>query len=172
VSESGVPWLTPPDAGPSAGELADWAGRAAIQHRSQGFHCSEAVLRAAAEALGIRLPDALLRSSTGFGGGGGNFGDRCGALNSGALLISYLYGRVDPTDDDMLVNRLVCELHRRFEGEMGSTQCAVLRKAVVQADAGGSCAPVFEAGARIVVQLLGEKDSLPEGLAGGVSRLV
>jgi C_GCAxxG_C_C family probable redox protein len=73
---------------------------------------------------------------TGFGGGGGHFGDTCGALVGAMAALGAVYGRRDlPTDpraarEEMhgepglyrLFNQLPNEFKRRF----GSTQCRML----------------------------------------------
>lgn len=141
-------------------ELAEWAGRRANQYRQIEFHCSESVLRAASEALGIKLSDEMLRTSTGFRGGGGGYGDRCGALNSGAMLISYLYGRVLPTEDNTCPSELTYALHERFEEQLGGTKCSVLMNVYFKLSTDDSCEIVYAAGARLAVQLLGEASQI------------
>ncbi len=141
-------------------ELANWAGERANQFRLEGFHCSESVLRAAAIAIGVELPEALLRVSTGFRGGGGGYGDRCGALNSGAMLISFLYGRVRATEDNTCASELTKILHQRFDEELGATRCSLLNRVYSKQVSDGSCSIVYAAGARIVVKLLGEASQL------------
>jgi C_GCAxxG_C_C family probable redox protein len=137
-------------------ELANWAGERANQFRLEGFHCSESVLRAAALAIGVDLSDEMLRVSTGFRGGGGGYGDRCGALNSGAMLISYLYGRTKATEDNTCASELTKMLHQRFDEELGATRCSLLNRVYSKQVPDGSCSMVYHAGAKMVVKLLGE----------------
>ena len=82
------------------------------------------------------LPHEAMRLMTGFGGGGGQFGDTCGALAGALAALGAVYGRRQiPTDrktgrEQMygepglyrIFNRLPNEFQRRF----GSTQCRVL----------------------------------------------
>jgi C_GCAxxG_C_C family probable redox protein len=137
-------------------QLANWAGDRANQFRVEGFHCSESVLRAAALAIGVDLSDEMLRVSTGFRGGGGGYGDRCGALNSGAMLISYLYGRTKASEDNTCASELTKLLHQRFDDELGATRCSLLNRVYSKQVPDGSCSTVYWAGARLVIKLLGE----------------
>lgn len=150
------PTNLPDTSGMTLDELADRAGERANQFRLEGYHCSEAVLRAAALAVGVELSDEMLRVSTGFRGGGGGYGDRCGALNSGAMLISLLYGRVSATQDNTCASELTKALHQRFEEALGATRCSLLNRVYSKQVPDGSCSIVYAAGARLVVKLLGE----------------
>ncbi len=141
-------------------ELSKWAGDRANAFRLEGFHCSEAVLRAASLATGVEMPDVMLRTSTGFRGGGGGYGDRCGALNSGAMLSSFLYGRLKATEDNTCASELTKLLHQRFDEELGATRCSLLNRVYSKQVPDGSCSIVYAAGARIVVKLLGEAPRL------------
>lgn len=131
------------------------AGEQAEQFRLQGFHCSEAVLRGAAAALNLQLNETLLRVSTGFRGGGGGYGDRCGALEAGAMLIGWIFGRVRPEEDNSCASGLVHWLHERFATELGSTTCSVLKPlAHEQWSEDFSCGPVYRKGAELAVQAI------------------
>lgn len=82
------------------------------------------------------LPHETMCVMTGFGGGGGHFGDTCGALVGAMAALGAVYGRRDiPTDSKSakeelygtpglyrLFNRLPNEFKKRF----GSTQCRLL----------------------------------------------
>ena len=154
-------WTPPPDRNTmTLDDLARWAGERANAFRVEGFHCSEAVLRAAALAIGVDMPDVMLRTSTGFRGGGGGYGDRCGALNSGAMLISFLYGRLKATEDNTCASELTKLLHARFDEELGATRCSLLNRVYSKQVPDGSCSIVYAAGARLVVRLLGEAPRL------------
>lgn len=130
-------------------------------YRLQGFHCSESSLRACAEVLGIRLSEDILRVSSGFRGGGGGYGDRCGVTEAGILLISYRYGRTDPRADVSDYSYLIRLLHERFNQELGSYYCRVLRPfAYYLSGEAQNCSHVYRQGARIVTQLMLEADRL------------
>lgn len=141
-------------------ELANWAGERANRFRLEGFHCSESVLRAVALAIGLELSDEMLRVSTGFRGGGGGYGDRCGALNSGAMIISLLYGRTKATEDNTCASELTKILHQRFADELGATQCALLNRVYSKQVPDGSCSIVYDAGSKIIIKLLGQADQI------------
>jgi C_GCAxxG_C_C family probable redox protein len=73
---------------------------------------------------------------TGFGGGGGHFGDTCGALVGAMAALGAVYGRREvPTDakaarEDLHGNpglyRLFNQLPNIFKQRFGSTQCRLL----------------------------------------------
>jgi len=131
------------------------AGDRAEQFRRRGFHCSEAVLRGAAVALGLRPEEALLRASTGLRGGGGGYGDRCGALEAGAMLIGWIFGRRQPEEDNSCASTLVHWLHEQFVRELGSTSCRILKPlAHEQWSNDFSCGPVYRRGAELAVQAI------------------
>ncbi|MDR7434862.1 MAG: C-GCAxxG-C-C family protein [Armatimonadota bacterium] len=131
------------------------AGERAEGFRQQGFHCSEAVLRGVAAALEIPLDQSLLRASTGLRGGGGGYGDRCGALEAGAMLIGFLFGRVVPEEDNSCASRLVWYLHDRFQRELGSTLCRFLKPmAHLHWSQDFSCGPVYRKGAELAAEII------------------
>lgn len=58
-------------------ELVQRAGELAMYYyREKGFHCPEATIRACSDALDLRMPEDVIRSASGFMGGGGGMGDR------------------------------------------------------------------------------------------------
>ncbi|MEW6333344.1 MAG: C-GCAxxG-C-C family protein [Thermodesulfobacteriota bacterium] len=130
-------------------------------YRLQGFHCSESAIRACADVLQVTLPEDVLRISSGFRGGGGGYGDRCGVVEAGIMLISHLYGRTDPEVDVSGYSYLIRILHERFNKEMGSYYCRVLRPfAYYLSGEAQNCSHVYKKGAEIVIGLLLEADQL------------
>ena len=101
-----------------------------------GLNCAESVFEAVLSQIDTGLPHEIMCVMTGFGGGGGHFGDTCGALVGAMAALGAVYGRREvPTDaraarEELhgtpglyrLFNRLPNEFKQRF----GSTQCRLL----------------------------------------------
>ena len=101
-----------------------------------GLNCAESVFAAFISVIDTGLPHETMCTMTGFGGGGGQFGDTCGALAGALAALGAVYGRREIPPDSKtgreqmhgqpglyrVFNRLPNEFQRRF----GSTQCRVL----------------------------------------------
>jgi len=92
------------------------------------FNCAESVLRGVCFAQEIELPDIAKKMATPFGGGIGRSEDLCGALAGGVLAIGADIGRASADEDRLRSYDAAGELHKRFLGAFGSTQCKVLNK--------------------------------------------
>ena len=80
----------------------------------------------------------------------------CGALSGGVLAIGGLLGRQDPDTDDSEAYALAEEFRTRFLAAMGDTQCAPLREAVEEPGGPGTCAPLVEETAAILLDVLND----------------
>jgi C_GCAxxG_C_C family probable redox protein len=130
-------------------------------YRQMGYHCSESCIRACAEILGLKLPEEVLRIASAFRGGGGGYGDRCGMVEAGMMLIAYRYGRIDPKVDVSDYSYLIRILHDRFLRELGSFDCRVLKPfAYHLSGEAQNCSYTYKKGAGIVMKLLLEADQL------------
>lgn len=131
------------------------------EHRLMGYHCSESCIRACSEVLDIKLPEEILKISSAFRGGGGGYGDRCGMLEAGMILISYLYGRTDPKVDVSDYSYLIRILHDRFLAELGGIHCRILKPfAYYLSGEAQNCSHVYKKGAEIVMEVLLEADRI------------
>lgn len=95
----------------------------AVARHTEGFNCSQSVLAAFAEELGLPLPTAL-RLASPFGGGVGRRGEICGAA-SGALLalgLRFDSGTADKERKEATYV-LAAEFLRRFEAATGHLLC-------------------------------------------------
>jgi len=145
-------------------ELENIAAEKCEAYRKQGFHCSESSLRAVAETLDIEISEDFKRISSGFRGGGGGYMERCGIVEVGIMLISYLYGRTDPTVDEGQYSYLVRVLHERFIRELGSYTCRQLLPWSRANTAECNCSIIYDKGARILTRLLLDAPELLENM--------
>jgi C_GCAxxG_C_C family probable redox protein len=136
------------------------AGDRCDYYRLQEYHCSEATIRAVSETLNVDLSDEILKVASGFRGGGGGYKERCGVLEAGIILISYLYGRTRPEEDAFSYSYLIRMLHDRFLKELGSYNCRVLRSFSQCHTDDHSCALTYRNGAMVITRLLLEADQL------------
>ena len=74
-------------------------GTKAKELMKKKFHCSQAVLSAGQEKLGISSPEVVKAVGL-YGGGISGTGEVCGALLGGIALISSLYSRADLEDKE------------------------------------------------------------------------
>jgi C_GCAxxG_C_C family probable redox protein len=90
----------------------------------QGFSCSQAVLAAFCDAIGLDREKAL-KVAQPFGGGMASLGMTCGAVTGAMLAIGLKYGRTRPEDEaaKQKTYRLVRELLQRFRDRHGSIVC-------------------------------------------------
>jgi C_GCAxxG_C_C family probable redox protein len=99
----------------------------AVQSFRQGFSCSQAVLAAFGESLGLARERAL-QISQAFGGGMARLGLTCGAVTGALMAVGLKYGRTRPEDEAAKEKTyaLVRELIRKFETRHGSIVCREL----------------------------------------------
>lgn len=64
---------------------------------AQGYNCSQSVIAAWADEIGLDRQTALLVSS-GFGGGMGRLREVCGAVSGAFMVLSYKFGSTDVSD--------------------------------------------------------------------------
>jgi C_GCAxxG_C_C family probable redox protein len=94
---------------------------------NEGGNCSQAVLYAFAEELGLDETMAI-KLASGFGGGIGCSGGVCGALTGAVLAMGLMTGNADVTDktakaETYRKTRLLCE---EFKLRAGSMECREL----------------------------------------------
>ena len=72
--------------------IAKVKARAKANFRT-GLNCAESVFEAVLSQIDTGLPHEIMCVMTGFGGGGGHFGDTCGALVGAMAALGAVYGR-------------------------------------------------------------------------------
>lgn len=90
-------------------------------YRSGKYHCAEAVLAAIRNHFRPDLPEEVLQSVSGFGGGSGA-GCICGAVSGGTVGLGLVL-----REDKKLVSHLTRELHAWFKERYGVTCCKTIR---------------------------------------------
>ena len=93
----------------------------------QGYACSQSVLMAYADDLGLNMETAKKVSST-FGAGMGRLRKTCGALTGAFMVLGMKYGNTDPKDMTTKLSSYekVRELAHEFENLHGTTDCKEL----------------------------------------------
>lgn len=99
----------------------------AVELFKSGYNCSQAVLGAYAEELGLDL-DTALKISSSFGGGMGRMRETCGALTGAFMVIGMLKGDYDSKDNKSKseLYASIQELADDFKGQNGSIICREL----------------------------------------------
>lgn len=94
---------------------------------NNGYDCSQAMLSAYCEDLGMDKETAL-KVSCGMAAGMARLGSICGAVTGAYLVISLKYGKYLPADNEAKEKTfaLIQEFDRRFTAKHGSTNCKEL----------------------------------------------
>lgn len=102
----------------------------------QGYNCSQAVLGAFCEELGLDFETAMKLSGS-FGGGMGRMREVCGSLSAVFMVIGLKYGYCtteNPNAKGELYKR-VQEIAGRFRAQKGSIICRELLRGIEQSTA-------------------------------------
>lgn len=137
----------------------------AKENFAQGYSCSQSVILAFAEELGMGR-EVAARVSAGFGGGMGRTGRTCGAVSGALMAIGLMHGGTLPTDKAAKekVYQLARKLIEEFQAQRGAVDCRDLVGADISTPEGNAlarekglfsnCAGHVEAAARIAAQLI------------------
>lgn len=106
--------------------MSDHADKAA-ELFEKGCSCSQAVLLAYAEELGVDR-DTAMKISVALGGGVGRMRETCGAVTGMALVAGLKYGNTDPSDSAGKTKALLTakDLAEKFREMNGSIVCKEL----------------------------------------------
>lgn len=103
----------------------------------------------------------MARMGTGWAGGIAHAEELCGAVAAAVMLIGAKYGRAALQESDAKALRLVSELRKQFEQELGSLLCRDLRPGPFGPESHRKCAAVVRKATEILLDLLegdGEED--------------
>ncbi len=97
----------------------------AQQLMAKRYHCSESVLMAVCQKLGVESP-LIPRIATPFAGGMVGTGEVCGAVTGALMAIGATHGRDEIGQREGEAHRLGQEVMRAFREEMGTLLCREL----------------------------------------------
>jgi C_GCAxxG_C_C family probable redox protein len=90
-------------------------------YRSGSHHCAEAVLEAVRRHCAPEVPEEVVSTVSGFGGGSGS-GCICGAVSGGTVALGLVL------NDKKATAHLTKELHTWFKEHYGVTCCKTIRQ--------------------------------------------
>jgi C_GCAxxG_C_C family probable redox protein len=90
-------------------------------YRSGKYHCAEAVMETIRRHYAADLPESIVSSVSGFGGGS-NSGCLCGAVSGGTVALGLILA------DKKKTSHLTRELHSWFKEKYGVTCCKTIRQ--------------------------------------------
>ncbi|MGN1125577.1 MAG: C-GCAxxG-C-C family protein [Candidatus Gastranaerophilaceae bacterium] len=93
----------------------------------KGYNCSQSVVGAYADELGIDF-ETLIKLSSSFGGGMGKLREVCGAVSGMFIVAGILKGYSTPNNDKIKCNHyaLIQKLGHSFKDKFGSIICREL----------------------------------------------
>ncbi|HQC54918.1 MAG TPA: C-GCAxxG-C-C family protein [Clostridia bacterium] len=96
----------------------------AMKNFRDGYNCSQSVVLAFSDKLGID-DKTLLKLSSSFGGGMGRLREVCGAVTGMFIVVGFLYGYNDPNDKQAKANHyeLIQQLAKEFKDANHSIIC-------------------------------------------------
>jgi C_GCAxxG_C_C family probable redox protein len=111
------------------------AVNASKEYFNSGFGCAESVLKAIAEAKGIKS-DLIPRIASGFCGGIARTGGMCGAVTGGIMVLNIIYGRDNANQSKDLNYQKVQEFVQAFKSSYGTMNCSELTGCDLSTDKG------------------------------------
>ena len=107
------------------------AGDVAIETSKQGFNCSQSVLSAFAERLGMSREEAM-KVAAGFGGGIGRMGLTCGAVTGAIMAIGLKTGAT--RGDDLKSKQRTYEVVQKFMTKFRERQPSLACRELIGTD--------------------------------------
>jgi C_GCAxxG_C_C family probable redox protein len=90
-------------------------------YRSGKYHCAEAVLEAIRKQFAPDIPESMVGTVSGFGGGSSS-GCICGAVSGGTVALGMIL------NDKKMSTHLTKELHTWFKEKYEVTCCKIIRQ--------------------------------------------
>ncbi len=90
-------------------------------YRSGKYHCAEAVMETVRRNFAADLPESIVGTVSGFGGGSSS-GCICGAVSGGTVALGLILA------DKKETTHLTKELHTWFKEKYGVTCCKIIRQ--------------------------------------------
>ena len=95
----------------------------AVSRFAEGYNCSQAVLSAYADRLGLD-DETALKIAAGFGGGMGRMAETCGAVTGAFMVLGLKYGAASPDREAKeRVYERIRHFAERFKTRNGSLVC-------------------------------------------------
>ena len=104
-------------------------------HRNGGMSCSQAILTAFGEHLGIDKKSAKMLGRP-WAGGIGHLAQTCGYLTGAVLVLAKAYDDEDENKSRNNIDLAIRELFQRFEARRGTTLCKNLLSADMTTEEG------------------------------------
>jgi C_GCAxxG_C_C family probable redox protein len=101
-----------------------------LHYFRNGFHCSEAILRAFNEVYNLGLEEKHYKIATGFGSGMGKSGCSCGTVTGAVMVLGLIAGRNKNYESEQIVYTATRELHDKFRANHKALCCRVLTQNV------------------------------------------
>jgi len=116
-------------------------------YRSGKYHCAEAVMEVARRHFAAELPESIVGTVSGFGGGSSS-GCICGAVSGGTVALGLILA------DKKETTHLTKELHTWFKEKYSVTCCKLIRESHK-----GACPMLTGEVAGKVAEMLSRKQS-------------